>query len=86
MQTQVMKEAWTLYRSSRNPALAFDRSWFRRSLRIAWGNVKLRKWQEGRTEADRIRDARNMLQNKDRWTDADYAEDTRLCAELRAAA
>ncbi len=51
-------------------------------LRKAWAEIKATTARPV-LKPDEARDALNMLRNKDRWTDADYAEADRLAAIVR---
>jgi hypothetical protein len=79
-----MQAAWAFQRPG-----FFNARMFARDLRQAWHNAKAKMAQAmaaaTMTEADRTRAALSALENKDTWTQADYARAGVLRAAIRAA-
>lgn len=84
--SDVMKEAWHLYKTCYNQDMPFNRRSFARELRVAWWNCHKRLVDAAMTHADKIREAIWVLECKDRWDQNDYRRMDELRAELRAAA
>lgn len=76
----IMNRAWTIMAGRK-----FHRVIWRNALWQAWGEAKEAVRSASMTEADHIREAMNMLDNKDTWTDADYRKRADLVAKLDVA-
>lgn len=76
----IMNRAWSIMAGRK-----FHRVIWRHALCQAWHEAKEAVRRASMTEADHIREAMNMLQNKDTWTDADYRKHDELTAALRVA-
>lgn len=82
--SEIFKAAWAYQRAGH-----FNARMFARDLAQAWHNAKSKAAAviaaTTMTEADRTRAAISDLENKDKWTQADYARNGVLRAALRAA-
>ncbi|UAB89683.1 hypothetical protein I5192_03085 [Ruegeria sp. SCSIO 43209] len=76
----IMNRAWAIMGNR-----PFHRVFWRQSLWQAWGEAKEAVRRASMTEADHIREAISMLENKDTWTEADYRQHDELVLALRTA-
>lgn len=76
----IMNRAWAIMAGRK-----FHRIIWRNALWQAWGEAKEAIRRANMTEADHIREAMNMLDNKDTWTEADYHKRNELVTALEAA-
>lgn len=76
----IMNRAWAIMAGRK-----FHRVFWRQALWQAWGEAKEAVRRASMTEADHIREAMDMLQNKDTWTEADYRKHDELALTLRTA-
>lgn len=76
----IMNRAWAIMAGRK-----FHRIIWRMSLCQAWHEAKEAVRRASMTEADHIREAMNMLRNKDTWTEADYRKNDELLVALRVA-
>lgn len=76
----IMNRAWAIMAGRK-----FHRIIWRNALWQAWDEAKEAIRRARMTEADHIREAMNLLQNKDTWTQADYRKNDELAAALRVA-
>lgn len=76
----IMTRAWDIVRKGQ-----YSARMFRRALMTAWHEAKQAARRAAMTEADCVREAISMLDNKDTWSDADRARMTKLRAGLARA-
>lgn len=76
----IMTRAWEIVRKGQ-----YSARMFRRALMAAWHEAKQAVSRATMTEADCIREVISMLENKDTWADADYAQMGKLRANLAVA-
>lgn len=76
----IMNRAWAIMAGRK-----FHRIIWRNALWQAWDEAKEAVRRASMTEADHIREAMNMLDNKDTWTQADYRKRDELVEALRVA-
>jgi hypothetical protein len=81
----IMTAAWDILRNRMHWTGGRNLRLFSRALMSAWHEAKLAILRAGMSEADRMREAISMLDNKDTWSDADYAKSDKLYADLRVA-
>ena len=81
---QIMLRAWELVKrlNGWETRLAFE---LRRALWRAWSEAKEAVRKAGMSETDRIRESLSLMENKDRWSRADYDKAEKLRADLRTA-
>ncbi|MBL4768032.1 MAG: hypothetical protein JKY94_10010 [Rhodobacteraceae bacterium] len=77
--SEIMTRAWELVGQ-----WGYSKFMFRRALRMAWHDAKMAAHRAALTAADMVREQISMLENKDRWTEADYTRHSVLVTELRA--
>ncbi|WP_120632195.1 hypothetical protein [Ruegeria sp. EL01] len=76
----IMNRAWAIMANR-----PFHRVIWRNALWQAWGEAKEAVRRASMTEADHIREAMSLLDNKDTWTEADYRKREELVAALAVA-
>ncbi len=81
----IMTAAWHILRNRMHWTGGRNLRLFSRALTSAWHEAKLAALRADMSEADQVREAISMLDNKDTWTDADYAKSDKLHADLRIA-